>query len=157
MAVYQNHDLAAYHLGKLYLTGEGIPKNTELAVRYLEQSARAGNQYAQYTLGKVYLIGKDVGQDKEKAYAYFWLAAEQGNLYAAYFLEHWNDLPHPDLFLMASRLMRHLGNIMEDDATGRKRGGSRMGIDRKLAGKIKAKKIAQGHAEDDREEMAQTQ
>ena len=85
MAVYQNHDLAAYHLGKLYLTGEGIPKNTELAVRYLEQSARAGNQYAQYTLGKVYLIGKDVGQDKEKAYAYFWLAAEQGNLYAAYF------------------------------------------------------------------------
>lgn len=157
MAVHQNHDLAAYHLGKLYLTGEGIPKNTELTVRYLEQSARAGNQYAQYTLGKVYLIGKDVGQDKEKAYVYFWLAAEQGNLYAAYFLEHWNDLPHPDLFLMASRLMRHLGNIMEDDAAGRKRGGSRMGIDRKLAGKIKAKKIAQGHAEDDREEMIQTQ
>ena len=150
MAADRNHDLAAYRLGKLYLAGEGIPKNAELAIGYLEQSARAGNQYAQYTLGKVYLIGKDTEKDKEKAYAYFRLAAEQGNLYAAYFLEHWNDLPHPDLFLMASRLMRHLGNIMEEDVTGRKRGGSRMGIDRKLAGKIKAKKIAQGHAQDDR-------
>lgn len=157
LAADQNNELAAYRLGKLYLAGEDIPKNTEHAIRYLERSALAGNQYAQYTLGKLYLIGKDMGQDKEKAYAYFRLAAEQGNLYAAYFLEHWNDLPHPDLFLMASRLMRHLGNIMEDDATGRKRGGSRMGIDRKLAGKIKAKKIAQGHAEDDREEMVQTQ
>lgn len=66
-------------------------------------------------------------------------------------------MPHPDLFLMASRLMRHLGNIMEEDVTGRKRSSSRMGIDRKLAGKIKAKKIAQGHAQDDREEMVQTQ
>lgn len=46
---------------------------------------------------------------------------------------------------------------MEEDVTGRKRSSSRMGIDRKLAGKIKAKKIAQGHAQDDREEMVQTQ
>ncbi len=89
-------------------------------------------------------------QNREKAYEYFRLAAEQGNEYAACFLEHWNDMPHPDLLLMASRLMHHLGNIMGEEAADKKRGGSRMGIDRKLAGKIKAKKIAQGHAEDDR-------
>ena len=35
----------------------------------------------------------------------------------------------------------------------RKSDRNRMGIDRKLAGKVKAKKIAQGHAKDDREEM----
>ena len=93
----------------------------------------------------------------EKAYAYFTLAAEQGNVYAAYFLEHWNDMPHPDLLLMATRLMHHLERVMEDNVTGRRRGGSRQGIDRKLARKMKEKKIAQGHAEDDREEMVQTQ
>ena len=154
--VEQNSDLAAYRLGKVYLAGEDVPKNVELAVRFLEQSADAGNQYARYVLGKLYLIGKDVPQNKEKAYEYFKLAAEQGNVYAAYFLEHWNDMPHPDLFLMATRLMHHLKRVIEDDVSGRRR-GSRGGTDHKLARKIKAKKIAQGHAEDDKEEMVQTQ
>jgi hypothetical protein len=156
-AAAQNSDMAAYQLGKLYLSGEGIPKNVEQAVFYLELSVHAGNQYAQYFLGKAYLTGTDVERDKEKAYGYLRLAAEQGNVYAAYFLQHWNDMPHPDLLLMASRLMHHLGKIMEENVDNRKSRGSRMGIDCKLAGKIKAKKIAQGHAEDDREEMVQTQ
>lgn len=155
-AAAQNSDMAAYQLGKLYLSGEGIPKNVGQAVFYLELAVHAGNQYAQYLLGKLYLIGTDVERDKEKAYGYLRLAAEQGNVYAAYFLQHWNDIPHPDLLLMASRLMHHLGKTMEENVDNRKSGGSRMGIDRKLAGKIKAKKIAQGHAEDDREEMVQT-
>lgn len=157
LAAGQKNDFADYWLGKLYLAGEQVAKNTELALRYLQQSAEAGNQYAQYVLGKVYLTGKDVEKDKEKAYEYFRLAAEQGNLYAAYFLEHWNDMPQPDLFLMASRLMHHLGNIMQEDVSGRKAGGRRQGIDRKLAAKIRQKKTAQGHAQDDRAEMVQTQ
>ncbi len=139
---------AQYRLGRWYLTDEY--KDIRRAVRYLTLAAEQKNDLAAYRLGKLYLIGTEVEQNREKAYEYFRLAAEQGNEYAAYFLEHWNDMPHPDLLLMASRLMRHLGNIMEEEAADRKRGGSRMGIDRKLAGKIKAKKIAQGHAEDDR-------
>ena len=114
------------------------------------------NQYAQYVLGKVYMMEKEVEQDKEKAYEYFRLAAEQGNVYAVYFLEHWNDMPHPDLLLMATRLMHHLENILKDDVSGKK-GDRRTGMDRKLARKIRQKKIAQGHARDDREEMVQTQ
>ena len=149
LAADQNNDLATYRLGKLYLAGEEVFKNTELAMMYLEASACAGNQYAQYMLGKLYLMGKEVEQDREKAQAYFRLAAEQGNEYAAYFLEHWNDMPHPDLLLMATRLMHHLERVFADDAAGRRRGGSRQGIDRKLARKLKEKKIAQGHAEDD--------
>ena len=74
-----------------------------------------------------------------------------------YFLEHWNDMPHPDLFLMATRLMRHLEHIIEENVAGRKSGGRRQGIDRKLARKIRQKKIAQGHAVDDHENMVQTQ
>lgn len=96
-------------------------------------------------------------RDKEKAYEYLKSAAEQGNVYAAYFLQHWNDMPHPDLLLMASRLMHQLGKIMEENVDNRKSDRNRMGIDRKLAGKVKAKKIAQGYAKDDREEMVQTQ
>ena len=156
LAANQKNEFALYRLGKLYLAGEEVAKNVELAIRYLGESAGVGNQYAQYVLGKVYLMGKEVEQDKEKAYEYFRLAAEQGNVYAAYFLEHWNDMPHPDLLLMATRLMHHLEKIIEDDVSGKK-GGRRAGMDRKLARKIKNKKIAQGHARDDREEMVQTQ
>lgn len=157
LAAKQKNEFAAYRLGKLYLAGEKLPKNTELALHYLKMAADTGNQYAQYALGKVYLIGKNVQQDKELAYDYFLKSAEQGNIYAAYFLEHWNDMPHPDLLLMATRLMRHLEHIIEENVAGRKSGGSRQGIDRKLARKIRQKKIAQGHAVDDHEDMVQTQ
>ena len=156
LAANQKNEFALYRLGKLYLAGEEVAKNVELAIRYLEESAGVGNQYAQYVLGKVYMMEKEVEQDKEKAYEYFRLAAEQGNVYAAYFLEHWNDMPHPDLLLMATRLMHHLENILKDDVSGKK-GDRRTGMDRKLARKIRQKKIAQGHARDDREEMVQTQ
>ena len=84
------------------------------------------------------------------------MAAEQGNAYAAFFLEHWNEIGHPDLFLMATRLLHHLEQIIEEDVFGRKgTGGIR--VDRKLARKMKQKKMAQGHAADDREVMVQTQ
>lgn len=65
------------------------------------------------------------------------------------------EVSRPDLLNMTTRLMHQLGNIMEEDLTGRKRGGNRYGIDRKLAGKIRQKKTAQGHAGDDHEEVQQ--
>lgn len=154
-AASKHHEYALYRLGRLYLAGEGVEKNVPAALQMLRESAEKGNQYAQYVLGKLYLIGKDVEQDREKAYEYFKLAAEQGNVYAAYFLEHWGEGYHPDLLLMATRLLHHLERIVEEDVTGRK--GGRGSVDRKLAWKIRQKKIAQGHAGDDREEMVQTQ
>ena len=156
LAASRHHEYAMYRLGRLYLTGEGVEKNVSLALKLLTEAAENGNQYAQYVLGKLYLIGKDVEQDREKAYEYFRLAAEQGNVYAVYFLEHWGEGYHPDLLLMATRLLHHLEKIVEEDVAGRRKGG-RGGVDRKMARKIKQKKIAQGHAEDDREEMVQTQ
>lgn len=152
LAADQKNELAACRLGRLYLIGEDLPKNIERALYYLDMSAEAGNQYAQYVLGKLYLIGKEIEQDREKAYEYFSRSAEQGNIYAAYVLEHWNDMPHPDLLLMATRLMHHLGNVIEENTGGGKKGGNRQRMDRKLARKIQQKKIAQGHAEDDREQ-----
>ena len=156
LAAEQGNEFAAYWLGKLYLTGEEVAKNVDIAVAYLEQSSNAGNQYAQYALGKLYLLGREVPQDRERAYAYFQQAAKQGNIYAAYFLEHFHDTIHPDLLLMATRLMHHLGRIAEDDVSGRRKGG-RNGVDRKLARKIRQKKLGQGHAEDDHEIQEQIQ
>lgn len=150
------NDTLWYRIGVMYLKGIGTEPDARKAEKYLLKAADYGNANAQYVLGKVYLMGKDVPQDREKAYAYFTLAAEQGNAYAAFFLEHWNEIGHPDLFLMATRLLHHLEQIIEEDVFGRKgTGGIR--VDRKLARKMKQKKMAQGHAADDREVMVQTQ
>ncbi len=94
--------------------------------------------------------GYSVTEDKEKAYEYFLKAPEQGNEYAAFYIKHWDELTKPDLFLMTTRLIRQLAKTMEEDVTDRKRGGRGM-TDSKLRRKMKAKKTAQGHAEDDRE------
>lgn len=148
LAAEQGNSFATYRLGRLYLLGEQIHKDVEQAVRYLLQSADAGNSYAQYTIGKLYLIGKEIPQDKEKAEFYLTQAAEQGNEYAAYLLEHWQEAARPDVFLMTTRLLRHLGNVFADESE-RRRSGSGATVDRKLRRKIREKKIAQGHAEDD--------
>ena len=63
-AARNRNDCAAYRLGKEYLKGEVVARDTSKAVEYLAQSADAGNQYAQYALGKLYL-GR---QDREQAY-----------------------------------------------------------------------------------------
>lgn len=148
LAANQCNSFAAYRLGRLYLLGEQVQKDVEQAVRYLLQSADAGNSYAQYAIGKLYLIGKEIPQDKEKAEIYLTMAAEQGNEYAAYLLEHWQEAVSSDVFLMTTRLLRHLGNVFADESE-RRRSGSGATVDRKLRRKIREKKIAQGHAEDD--------
>ena len=155
-AFYQFTDLGDYAYSVLSVSQSTIRNDPETVQHFVNAMLKSLSA-AQYALGKVYLIGKNVQQDKELAYDYFLKSAEQGNIYAAYFLEHWNDMPHPDLFLMATRLMRHLEHIIEENVAGRKSGGRRQGIDRKLARKIRQKKIAQGHAVDDHEDMVQTQ
>ena len=69
---------AAYRLGKEYLTGEVVAKDTIKAVEWFSQSAEAGNQYAQYMLGKLYLTGQGVTHDQTRAMAWFSRSAAQG-------------------------------------------------------------------------------
>lgn len=147
-AAGQAHEFAAYRLGKLYLDGIEVSKDIEQAIHYLTQSAKLDNPYAQYVIGKLYLIGNEVEQDKERAFYYLSRSAAQGNSYAAYFLEHWNDEYYPDAMLMATRLLRYLGNIFDDNSRNT-RNGTGMITDKKLKKKIREKKIAQGYAKDD--------
>ena len=150
-AADQGNSWAAYRLGKLYLEGKAVPKDVPKAVGYLTFSAEQGNQYAQYTLGKLYLPGQDVKPDREQAWEYFCQSAEQGNEYAAFFLKHFDQVGRPNVFLSATRLLHHLGQIFRENSVPP---AAPVGqhIDRKLRRKIQEKKIAMGHKPDDHEE-----
>ena len=150
-AAAQENTCAAYRLGKLYLEGKDVPKDVRKAVAYLTDSAEHGNQYAQYALGKLYLTGQNVKQDRERAWAYFYESAEQGNEYADFFLEHFDQVRRPNVFLAATRLLHHLSQIFRDNSVPPAAPvGQR--VDRKLRRKIQEKKIAMGHKPDDHEE-----
>ncbi|MPM04899.1 hypothetical protein SDC9_51180 [bioreactor metagenome] len=149
-AAEQNNSFAQYQLGKLYLLGQDVPKDMEAAVKWLTMSAEQNNQYAQYALGKLYLMGRDVPRDREAAMRWFTLSAAQGNIYAQFFLDHPDAFRDPPLFLAATRLLHHLSRIFRDDQKNLS-GGPGMQTDSKLRRKIREKKIAQGHAQDDHE------
>ena len=147
----QGNSCAAYRLGKLYLQREIIPKDVSKAIEHLTASAEAGNRYAQYTLGKLYLAGQDVRQDREAAWAYFCESAEQGNEYAQFFVDHFNDAHKPNVFLSATKLLHHLGQIFRENSVPT---AAPVGqhIDRKRWRKLQEKRIAVGHKPDDHEE-----
>ena len=143
---------AQYHLGKLLLQGNEIPKDAKDAVRWLTESAEQGNQYAQYALGKIYLLGKDAPKDFGTARMWFQRSADQGNQYAQYFVEHMDDHRTAPSAQSVIRLLYHMANIFREQTPPSAPGGMRSGVDRKLRRKIWEKKIAMGHKPDDHEE-----
>lgn len=144
------NEFAQFMLGNELLKGEIIEKNVEEAVYHLSRSASQNNMFAQYILGKLFLFGKDVEQDKEKAIEYLTLSAQQGNEHAKYLLEHMNDYQTQPLALVTSRFFHHLSKIFTNTLPY-DRGSPLAGVDKKLALKIKQKKIAQGHNAKDHE------
>ncbi len=103
----RGNSCAKYHLGKLLLCGQSLPKDTERAVDLLTQCAESGDQFAQYTLGKAYLLGKDIPQDQEQAVHWLTLTAEQG---AQYFLNRF----YGSVFSSAVSLLYHMGRIFQN-------------------------------------------
>lgn len=152
-AAAQGNPAAAYRLGKLYLQGELVSKDVPKALEYLTASAGQGSPFAQYILGKLYLMGEEVEQDREKAYRWFEMAAEQGNPYARFFLEHAGESQSPHLLLTATRLLRQLGQIFQENSVPPVFPGSQR-TDRKLRQKIRQKKIALGQKPDDSGEQS---
>ena len=146
----QNNSFAQYQLGKLYLRGQDVPKDVEAAVKWLTMSAELGNQYSQYALGKLYLMGRDVPRDRGVAMRWLTLSAEQGNIYAQFFLDHSDAFRDPPLFLAATRLLHHLSRIFQEEQIKLLKAPVTE-VDSKLRRKIREKKIAQGHAQDDHE------
>jgi TPR repeat protein len=65
-------------LGKMYLGGQGVPLNGNLAAKWFRLAASRGDADAQDNLGLLYLFGRGVRQDYAEAAKWFRLAAEQG-------------------------------------------------------------------------------
>ena len=141
---------AAYRLGKEYLKGEIVAKDTVKAMDYLTQSAEAGNQYAQYALGKLYLEE----HNQEQAQYWFSQSASQGNRYAQFFLDRWDSLKPPSVMLATTRLLHHMSRGFQDQTPPPPVTGG-IQVDRKLMARIREKKIAAGHKPDDHEEPSQ--
>ena len=75
-AAKQGNAEAELYLGKMYLLGQGVPKNQEEAVKWLKASGDQGNADAQFFLGTIYLLPhKDITQ----GLMWMRLSAEQGN------------------------------------------------------------------------------
>jgi len=143
--------LASYALGKIYLEGKCVVKDIDQAVIYLMKSAKQGNQFAQYTLGKLYLFGKNVSKDKELAIMWLTKAAEQGNDYAKLLLKNMDKFKQPSVALGISRIMHYMGRIFEENMTFQK-SSAEMKIDSKRLRKLREKKVAQGHKQNNREQ-----
>lgn len=141
------NEYAQFQLGKLYLLGAEVPKNVEEAIVWFSKCAARGNQFAQYTLGKLYLCGRDVPRDREKAIPLLEAAAAQGNIYAQFLLDHLDSFGNPSVFLSATRLLHQLTRMFQEEE--RRASTGDMKVDRKMRRRIREKKVAQGHKEDD--------
>ena len=143
-AACNKNDHAAYRLGKEYLRGEIVAKDTTKAMDYFTRSAAAGNQYAQYALAKLYLEE----HDQEHALYWFSQSASQGNRYAQFFLDRWDSLQPPSVMLAATRLLHHMSRVFQEQTPSPSIPGG-IQVDRKLMARIREKKIAMGHKPDD--------
>ncbi len=66
---------AQFNLGKMYATGEGVPKSDVEAVKWYRLAADQGRANAQNNLGAMYADGHGVTANKVIAYVLFNLAA----------------------------------------------------------------------------------
>jgi len=62
----------------MHSSGNGIPKNTHLAVKYYKQAADQGYPRALYNLGYMYCHGNGVQEDKKEACRLYQLATDKG-------------------------------------------------------------------------------
>ena len=70
-------------LGTLYKTGNHVPRNNELSLKWLNQSAESGNPTGQEALGDTLLHGRNgVEKNLSKAYELFMKASARGNSWA---------------------------------------------------------------------------
>ena len=75
---------AQLKLGKMYLEGQGVPQNNDVAVAWIHKSTEQDHEWAYYQLGVMYLEGKGVPQCDEIAAACFLKAARLGDFDATY-------------------------------------------------------------------------
>ena len=75
----QGNAEAQVHIGKMYVTGNGVALNWNEAAKWYRKAAEQGHAHAQYSLGLRYYYGVFVSADSSEAIKWFLKAAEQGD------------------------------------------------------------------------------
>jgi len=76
--------VAQYNLGVIYATGEGVPENDALAVKWYRKAADQGDADAQYNLGVMHANGYGLPENNIRAYLWWSMAKTQGHKNAAH-------------------------------------------------------------------------
>ena len=71
-----------FSVGQLYLYGEDVVADLEVAADWFERAAIQGHDAAQFNLARMYFIGQGVVPDDEKAIYWLKKSAKSGNPYA---------------------------------------------------------------------------
>ena len=79
-AAEQGHTNAQVNLGHCYFIGNGVPKDSSEAAKWLRKAAEQGDAIAQVNLGNLYLRGEGIVKDSIEAYKWWLLAGGQGNM-----------------------------------------------------------------------------
>jgi tetratricopeptide (TPR) repeat protein len=77
---------AAFNRGCDYYSGNGVPLDQTIAVKYFREAAEKGHVAAQCRLGFCYEYGKGVNEDVDEALRWFRIAADQEYVEAQYSL-----------------------------------------------------------------------
>jgi hypothetical protein len=86
---------AQLYLGKMYMIGQGVLKDSGQAIKWFKASAAQGNADAQFFLGSIYLLPR---KDIAEGMKWLRLSAEQGNKDAQFllgkaYIQGANELP----------------------------------------------------------------
>lgn len=83
-AVKAEHPEGLYLYGLCWMRGQGVKKNPQEGVRFLERAALRGHALAQRDLAKAYQIGAGVAADAAKAVYWWRLGAGNQDAFCAY-------------------------------------------------------------------------
>ncbi len=70
---------AQVELGVEYLTGNGVPQNSNKAFQWFQKAALQGHAAGQHNLGAMYGTGNGIPQDQAEAFKWFQKSAQQGD------------------------------------------------------------------------------
>lgn len=71
---------AAWDLGLRYFRGDGVRRNSHLALKWMRDAAERGNTDAQLAVGRFYLLGlEEMGADPAEAESWLTMAAANGH------------------------------------------------------------------------------
>ena len=91
MLAEQGEPAAQFNLGRLYVTGTGVPQDDAAAVRWYRLAAEQGHAGAQHNLGVKYDSGVGVPEDDTAAAHWYRLAGDQGHWEAQFRLGRMYD------------------------------------------------------------------